>query len=78
MASAAAPPQPATPAARPPRQRLNKLERTQLRRDLAHHDKHTDQPAQDHDHQGHAALDWLPLADTRTHHSPVVFTPDGS
>ncbi|GAA5845103.1 hypothetical protein JCM9279_005434 [Rhodotorula babjevae] len=79
MASAAAP-QPATPAPRPgPRQRLNKLERTQLRRDLAHHDKGTDEPQHAHDHaEAHTALDWLPLADTRTHPCPVVFTPDGS
>ncbi|GAA5909791.1 hypothetical protein JCM8208_005460 [Rhodotorula glutinis] len=78
MAAAAAPaPAPATPAPRPPRQRLNKLERTQLRRDLAHHDRPTDDDATEH-HQGTTALDWLPLADTRTHHCPVVFTPDGS
>ncbi|TNY22985.1 WD40-repeat-containing domain protein [Rhodotorula diobovata] len=76
MATATASPQQA-PAPRPPRQRLNKLERTQLRRDLAHHDKppaHRD-TLQD---SATAALDWLPLADHAAHPCPVVFTPDGS
>ncbi|GAA5926086.1 hypothetical protein JCM3775_005198 [Rhodotorula graminis] len=73
--AAAAPP---TPAPRPPRQRLNKLERTQLRRDLAHHDKDADHRQDDDDQATTAPLDWLPLADTRTHQCPVVFTPDGS
>lgn len=68
----------ASPAARPPRQRLNKLERQVLRSTLADKakgpaDGDTDRDAAAHEH----ALAWLPLADTAAATCPVVFTPDG-
>ncbi|GJN89438.1 hypothetical protein Rhopal_002424-T1 [Rhodotorula paludigena] len=69
----------ASPAARPPRQRLNKLERQVLRSTLADKakgpaDVDADRDAAAHEH----ALAWLPLADTAAATCPVVFTPDGS